>query len=150
MPDRDAALEMIQRELTAFARRARHKAARIHPDLSLVTYSMLDLVKERGSCRGADLASHFMLDKSTVSRQVGALERLGLLRREADPEDQRGQLLRLTDAGEQLLAEAYERRRQSFAGRFEGWSDEDLDRFAGYLERYGLADRPPADPTQAG
>ncbi|MEV4615091.1 MarR family transcriptional regulator [Kitasatospora sp. NPDC049258] len=140
MPDRDAALETIQRELTAFARRARHKAAQLHPDLSLVTYSMLDLVNERGTCRGADLASHFMLDKSTVSRQVGALERLGLLAREADPEDQRGQLLRLTDAGTQLLAEAYQQRRRSFTKRFETWSDEDMATFAGYLVRYGEAD----------
>ncbi|MFJ4677004.1 MULTISPECIES: MarR family winged helix-turn-helix transcriptional regulator [Kitasatospora] len=137
MPDRDAALETIQRELTAFARRARHKAAQLHPELSLVTYSMLDLVKERGSCRAADLASHFMLDKSTVSRQVGALERLGLLGRQADPDDQRGQLLHLTAAGEQLLAEAYEQRRRAFTERFTSWGDEDLDRFAAYLVRYG-------------
>ncbi|WP_371498187.1 MarR family transcriptional regulator [Kitasatospora sp. NBC_00374] len=140
MPDRDAALETIQRELTAFARRARHKAAQLHPDLSLVTYSMLDLVNERGTCRGADLASHFMLDKSTVSRQVTALERLGLLAREADPDDQRGQLLRLTEAGTQLLAEAYQQRRRSFTKRFETWSDEDMADFAGYLVRYGEAD----------
>ncbi|MER8186668.1 MarR family transcriptional regulator [Kitasatospora sp. NPDC094015] len=140
MPDRDAALETIQRELTAFARRARHKAAQLHPDLSLVTYSMLDLVNERGTCRGADLASHFMLDKSTVSRQVTALERLGLLVREADPEDQRGQLLRLTDAGTELLAEAYQQRRLSFTKRFETWSDEDMAAFARYLVRYGEAD----------
>jgi DNA-binding MarR family transcriptional regulator len=140
MPDRDDSLDTIQRELTAFARRARHKAAQLHPDLSLVTYSMLDLVKERGACRGADLASHFMLDKSTVSRQVGALERLGLLRREADPEDQRGQLLRLTEAGDRLLAEAYEQRRRAFTDRFESWDDEDVANFAAYLVRYGAGE----------
>ncbi|MFG2821776.1 MarR family winged helix-turn-helix transcriptional regulator [Kitasatospora sp. NPDC048365] len=140
MPDRDAALETIQRELTAFARRARQKASQLHPDLSLVTYSMLDLVKERGACRAADLAAHFMLDKSTVSRQVGGLEKLGLLGREADPEDQRGQLLRLTAAGEQLLADANEQRRRSFTERFEGWADPDVAAFAAYLVRYGSAD----------
>jgi len=140
MPDRDAALDTIQRELTAFARRARHKAAALHPDLSLVTYSMLDLVKERGSCRAADLAAHFMLDKSTVSRQVGSLEKLGLLERRADPDDQRGQLLFLTPAGEQLLADAYEQRRRGFAVRFEDWVDEDVEKFAAYLVRYGSFD----------
>ncbi|GAA5004540.1 MarR family winged helix-turn-helix transcriptional regulator [Kitasatospora paranensis] len=140
MPDRDAALETIQRELTAFARRARHKAAQMHPDLSLVTYSMLDLVKERGGCRAADLAAYFMLDKSTVSRQVTALERLGLLTREADPDDQRGQLLRPSDAGLRVLAEAAEQRRLAFTARFDDWPDEDVARFAGYLARYGAAD----------
>ncbi|WP_030273112.1 MarR family winged helix-turn-helix transcriptional regulator [Streptomyces sp. NRRL B-24484] len=140
MPDRDAALDAIQRELTAFARRARHKAAQMHPDLSLVTYSMLDLVKERGSCRAADLAAHFMLDKSTVSRQVTALEKLGLITREPDPEDQRGQLLRPSEDGLRLLADAAERRRLAFRDRFTDWTDADIERFAGYLTRYGAGD----------
>ncbi|MET8699398.1 MULTISPECIES: MarR family transcriptional regulator [unclassified Kitasatospora] len=137
MPDRETSIATIQRELTAFARRARHKASQLHPDLSLVTYSILDLITERGGCRAADVAAHFMLDKSTVSRQVTALEKLGLLRRETDPEDQRGQILLATDAGLTLLREANEQRRLSFAARFTDWSDEDVSRFADYLARYG-------------
>ncbi|GAA1404964.1 MarR family winged helix-turn-helix transcriptional regulator [Kitasatospora putterlickiae] len=137
MPDRETSIDTIQRELTAFARRARHKASQLHPDLSLVTYSILDLITERGGCRAADVAAHFMLDKSTVSRQVTALEKLGLLRRETDPEDQRGQILLATDAGLTLLREANEQRRLSFTARFNDWADEDVARFAGYLTRYG-------------
>ncbi len=140
MSGRESSIDTIQRELTAFARRARHKASQLHPDLSLVTYSILDLMNERDGCRAADVASYFMLDKSTVSRQVGALERLGLLVREADPEDQRGQILRPTEAGLALLHEAAEQRRRSFADRFTDWDDQDVARFAGYLARYGAAD----------
>ncbi|MFI6444069.1 MarR family winged helix-turn-helix transcriptional regulator [Kitasatospora sp. NPDC050543] len=140
MSARESSIDSIQRELTAFARRARHKASQLHPDLSLVTYSILDLVNERGGCRAADVAAYFMLDKSTVSRQVGALERLGLLGREADPDDQRGQILHPTAAGLTLLREANEQRRLSFAERFTGWADADLERFAEYLTRYGTED----------
>nr|BEK69308.1 MarR family winged helix-turn-helix transcriptional regulator [Kitasatospora purpeofusca] len=140
MPDRETSIATIQRELTAFARRARHKASQLHPDLSLVTYSILDLITERGGCRAADVAAHFMLDKSTVSRQVTALEKLGLLRRETDPEDQRGQILLATEAGLALLREANEQRRLSFSARFTAWSDEDVARFADYLARYGAED----------
>ncbi|WP_405007027.1 MarR family winged helix-turn-helix transcriptional regulator [Kitasatospora purpeofusca] len=140
MPDRETSIATIQRELTAFARRARHKASQLHPDLSLVTYSILDLITERGGCRAADVAAHFMLDKSTVSRQVTALEKLGLLRRETDPEDQRGQILLATEAGLTLLREANEQRRVSFSTRFTAWSDEDVARFADYLARYGAED----------
>ncbi|MFC5662257.1 MarR family winged helix-turn-helix transcriptional regulator [Kitasatospora misakiensis] len=140
MPDRETSIATIQRELTAFARRARHKASQLHPDLSLVTYSVLDLITERGGCRAADVAAHFMLDKSTVSRQVTALEKLGLLRRETDPEDQRGQILLATEAGLTLLREANEQRRLSFAARFTDWTDEDVARFADYLARYGAED----------
>ncbi|MFJ9691157.1 MarR family winged helix-turn-helix transcriptional regulator [Kitasatospora sp. NPDC101183] len=137
MPGRQSSIDTIQRELTAFARRARHKASQLHPDLSLVTYSVLDLITERGGCRAADVAAHFMLDKSTVSRQVGALEKLGLLARETDPDDQRGQILRATEAGLTLLRDANEQRRQAFTSRFNDWSDEDVARFADYLARYG-------------
>jgi DNA-binding MarR family transcriptional regulator len=137
VPGRQSSIDTIQRELTAFARRARHKASQLHPDLSLVTYSILDLITERGGCRAADVAAHFMLDKSTVSRQVTALEKLGLLRREADPDDQRGQILRATEAGLTLLRDANEQRRIAFTTRFIDWSDEDVARFAAYLARYG-------------
>ncbi|MDH6140165.1 MULTISPECIES: MarR family winged helix-turn-helix transcriptional regulator [Kitasatospora] len=140
MSGRDASIETIQRELTAFARRARHKASQLHPELSLVSYSMLDLMHERGGCRAADLAAHFMLDKSTVSRQVGALERIGVIVREVDPDDHRGQILRPSEAGLKLLNEAYQMRRQSFLERFTDWDDDDLAGFARYLVRYGEAD----------
>ncbi|MFE0464198.1 MarR family winged helix-turn-helix transcriptional regulator [Kitasatospora sp. NPDC058965] len=140
MSGRDESIETIQRELTAFARRARHKASQMHPDLSLVMYSMLDLLTERGGCRAADLAAYFMLDKSTVSRQVRALEQLGYVSREVDPEDHRGQILRPTGSGLALLREAHEMRRLAFTERFEDWTDEDMARLAGYLVRYGASE----------
>ncbi|PYC70182.1 MarR family transcriptional regulator [Streptomyces tateyamensis] len=137
MSGRDASIETIQRELTAFARRARHKASQLHPELSLVMYSMLDLLTERGGCRAADLAAYFMLDKSTVSRQVRDLEQLGYAAREVDPEDHRGQILRPTEAGLALLREANEMRRAAFTERFADWSDQDMAKLAEYLVRYG-------------
>ena len=69
------AVETIQREMTAFARRARASAGRLHPELSLVSYTLLGHLEESGGCRATDLAAHHALDKSTVSRQVAALER---------------------------------------------------------------------------
>ncbi|MFF4650275.1 MarR family winged helix-turn-helix transcriptional regulator [Streptomyces sp. NPDC001380] len=138
-PARDEAVDAIHRELTAFARRARARTARLHPDLSLVTYSMLDHLKESGGCRATDLAAHFLLDKSTVSRQTAALERLGLVVREPDPDDQRGQLLRPSERGLRVLADAHEQRRASFAERLAGWDDDDLERLAEYLRRYNAA-----------
>lgn len=137
MRGRDESIEIIQRELIAFARRARTKASQSSPQLTLVAHSMLDLIRERDGCRVADLAAHFLLDKSTVSRQVGDLERLGLLERQPDPGDRRGQLLRPTENGLQVLREAEESRRRAFTERFTDWPDEDVARFADYLARYG-------------
>jgi DNA-binding MarR family transcriptional regulator len=132
----DTAVETIQREMTAFARRARASAGRMHPELSLVSYTLLGHLEESGGCRATDLASHYALDKSTVSRQVAALERAGLIERRLDPEDHRVQVLHLTEAGTQILAQVTRSRRVAFRERLTGWSEEDLTRFASYLLRY--------------
>ncbi|MEV6027752.1 MarR family winged helix-turn-helix transcriptional regulator [Streptomyces sp. NPDC052036] len=135
----DAAVETIHRELTTFARRARASAGRMHPELSLVSYTLLGHLEESGGCRATDLADHYALDKSTVSRQVAALERAGLIERRLDPGDHRVQVLYLTQAGTRILAQVTESRREAFRERLAGWPEEDLQRFAAYLLRYNSA-----------
>ncbi|MFF8870701.1 MarR family winged helix-turn-helix transcriptional regulator [Streptomyces massasporeus] len=130
------AVETIQREMTVFARRARAAAGRMHPELSLVSYTLLGHLEEVGGCRATDLAAHYALDKSTVSRQVTALERAGLVERRPDAADQRVQVLHLTRAGRQILAQVTESRRAAFRERLTDWPAEDLSRFAEYLARY--------------
>ncbi len=132
----ETAVETIQREMTIFARRARASAGRMHPELSLVSYTLLGHLEESGGCRATDLAAHYALDKSTVSRQVGALERAGLIERRLDPEDHRVQVLHLTEAGQEILAQVTQSRRAAFRERLADWPEADLVRFAGYLERY--------------
>ncbi|MCD9874869.1 MarR family winged helix-turn-helix transcriptional regulator [Streptomyces guryensis] len=140
----DEAVETIQHEMTVFARRARASAGRMHPELSLVSYTLLGHLEERGGCRATDLAAHYALDKSTVSRQVAALERARLVERRLDPDDHRVQVLHLTEAGRRILAQVTDSRRAAFRERLEDWPAEDLRRFAGYLVRYN-AWAPPDD-----
>jgi len=129
-------VETIQREMTVFARRARASAGRMHPELSLVSYTLLGHLEESGGCRATDLAAHYALDKSTVSRQVAALERAGLIERRPDQEDHRVQVLQLTEAGQEILGQVTLRRRAAVRERLVDWREEDLVRFAAYLERY--------------
>ncbi|MEX2980542.1 MarR family winged helix-turn-helix transcriptional regulator [Streptomyces sp. C36] len=138
MPPRDASVETIQRELTAFARRARATAARMHPELSLVSFTLLAHLEDQQGCRATDLAAHYLLDKSTVSRQIATLERLGLVERRLDPDDQRVQVLHLTDAGAATLAQVAASRLAAFRERLAEWDEDDLARFAGYLLRYNV------------
>ncbi|WP_278265733.1 MarR family transcriptional regulator [Nocardia sp. AG03] len=137
---RAADVDTIQRELTAFARRARGRAAELHPELSLVAYSILDLVLERGGCQATDLAEQFLLDKSTVSRQVSTLEQQGYLEREVDPGNRRNHLLRATEAGRTVARAAERRRREAFTARFADWTDTDVAALASYLVRYNHGD----------
>lgn len=136
MSTREASMESIQRELTAFARRARATAARMHPELSLVAYTILAHLEEQQGCRATDLAAHYLLDKSTVSRQVGALERLGYIERRVDSADHRVQVLHLAPRGIEILAAARVSRRDTFEARLTSWDPADLSRFAAYLVRY--------------
>ncbi|MFI7294747.1 MarR family winged helix-turn-helix transcriptional regulator [Streptomyces sp. NPDC050121] len=140
------AVETIQREMTVFARRARASAGRLHPELSLVSYTLLGHLEEVGGCRATDLAAHYALDKSTVSRQVAALERAALIERRQDPEDHRVQVLHLTDVGRHILAQVTESRRTAFRERLAQWPPEDLARFAEYLTRYNAWTRPTTGP----
>ncbi|MYS18797.1 transcriptional regulator, MarR family [Streptomyces sp. DvalAA-14] len=144
MSGRQESLDTIQRELTAFARRARAAAARMHPELSLVAYTFLAHLEDKQGCRATDLAAHYLLDKSTVSRQVAALERDGFVERRVDAADHRVQVLHLAPRGIEVLAAARVRRRETFEERLASWAPADLDRFAAYLVRYN--GEPPAHP----
>lgn len=146
---RAEALTVIQREMTAFARRARASAARTHPELSLVSFTLLAHLEDRQGCRGTDLAAHYLLDKSTVSRQIAALEQLGYVERRTDRDDHRIQVLHLTPEGAEVLAQAAERRREALAARVQDWDQADLARFADYLLRYNgtVADEEGRPPT---
>ncbi|WP_327289879.1 MarR family winged helix-turn-helix transcriptional regulator [Streptomyces sp. NBC_01198] len=136
MSARESSLDVVQRELTAFARRARASAARMHPELSLVAYTILAHLEEQQGCRATDLAAHYLLDKSTVSRQVASLERLGFIERRVDETDHRVQVLHLAPGGIEILATARARRQESVQARLAAWEPADLERFARYLVRY--------------
>ena len=59
---------------------------------------MLKCLQTEGPLRAGALADCLQSDPSTVSRQVAALVKDGLLERRADPDDGRASLLVLTDA----------------------------------------------------
>ncbi|MFJ8692075.1 MarR family winged helix-turn-helix transcriptional regulator [Streptomyces roseolilacinus] len=139
---REAAVEAIQRELTAFARRARATAARLHPELPLVSYTLLAHIHDQAGCSATDLATHYLLDKSTVSRQLASLEKLGLVERRPDPDDHRVQVVHPTEEGRRVLASTQASRHAAYEERLRDWSADDLARFAAYLVRYNAAVTP--------
>jgi DNA-binding MarR family transcriptional regulator len=56
--------------------------------------------------RMTELAESMVFSRSGMTYQVAQLEKAGLLRRETDPEDERGVLAILTDEGQQVLEAA--------------------------------------------
>jgi DNA-binding MarR family transcriptional regulator len=86
--------------------------------------------------RASALAECLQSDPSTVSRQVAALVKEGLVERRADPEDGRASILALTSKADIVIAKHERLRIQHFAGMLSEWSDRDLARFADLLRRF--------------
>jgi DNA-binding MarR family transcriptional regulator len=82
------------------------------------------------------VALHYLLDKSTVSRQVADLEKRGLLERVVDPDDRRIQTLQVTATGRAKVEAANESLRGMLEERLRGWSSADLGRLAHDLVRF--------------
>lgn len=77
-----------------------------HPQLTLAHASILPHIDIQGT-RLRDVATRAGLTKQSASELISSLQRLGYLRREADPQDGRSHLLVFTEKGEQFLRAAY-------------------------------------------
>lgn len=73
------------------------------------TFSALALAVTPGSLGQRELAARLLLDPSQIVPIVDELEQRGLVERIVDPADRRGRLIRATDSGRELHAEARRR-----------------------------------------
>ena len=140
---REAALDDLYLGLTTLARRSRDVADDLHPGLSVVDYSLLTQIDVTPGTRAADLAAHFCLDKSTLSRQLDQLISAGLLAREGEQPGRRGYALTLTAAGRQRLDAAGHAVRDRMAERLTDWNDRDIAAFAELVTRFNLGSSRP-------
>ncbi len=89
-----------------------------------------------GPKRVSELAETMQTDASTVSRQVAAMVKDGLLERQADPGDGRASLLVATDRGREAMERFKAGRTRLMAQMLETWSPEECAQFARLLERF--------------
>ena len=108
--------------------------------LSVVDRSLLTYIQDNPGCRAVDIAAHFQLNRSTVSRQLAALLDHGYVAAADEAAGgPRGIALHLTEAGSAAFHRSTRTVLDSVARRLEGWSQADLEAFAGMLERYNSA-----------
>lgn len=98
------------------SRRIRIDGRESLPPLQL---SALVTVEERGPLRLSELARREGVSVPTMSRVLTALDEQGLVVRMPDPLDARGVLVRLSEAGEQRLAQVRSHRTALVARRLE-------------------------------
>jgi DNA-binding MarR family transcriptional regulator len=82
-----------------------------------------------------ELAVYTVTEQSTLSRALDALEREGLVRREADPADSRAVRLRITDAGRAAFDQMWPHMAAAQARMFRGIPEEERRAFVGTLQR---------------
>jgi DNA-binding MarR family transcriptional regulator len=132
-------MESLERELTVMFRRARAQsgemAREVHPELEPAAYGLLARLEETGPERATTLSGYFGVGKATMSRQLRALEDLGLIRREPDPADGRAFLVELTPEGRERFASVRDARRQRYLRRLSSWDRTEVAELARLLHR---------------
>lgn len=89
-------------------------------------FLLLAVLATEGPQRTTALAEAVHSDTSTVSRQVGALVRHGLVERQADPADGRACLLVATENGQQCFERQRKMRTDQLAELLAHWTPEEL------------------------
>lgn len=135
----ELAIAAVEGELTTLFRRVRAAmrsySERLHPDLTPLGYATLSTLERRGPLHSGALAEALEVDKSTLSRQISALDRLGFLLREPDPSDGRATILSVTADTAARLREIRSSNQAGLHEELRGWAPEDVERFASLLGR---------------
>jgi len=129
----------IEQQLTVLLRRVQ----RIHMvtgtgdvHLERSSYGILCQLADEGPQRLGALASAFGIDPSTITRQVQALESLGLAQRTTDPTDRRASILDLTAEGSDALDRTRRHRRDRLEQVLAHWDPADREDFARLLTTF--------------
>ncbi|CAN5584758.1 hypothetical protein BH10ACT1_BH10ACT1_20380 [soil metagenome] len=132
-------IRAVERELALLVRRLEQVRRNLVVDgvaLDRASYLLLDRIDLLGSPTAAVLVDLLQLDHSTVTRQVGTLERDGFVERVPGPDGGRAQVLELTESGAHLLAGARQGRHERVSRTLSDWTDRDrrsLGRLLGRL-----------------
>ncbi|MDQ7906347.1 MarR family transcriptional regulator [Phytohabitans sp. ZYX-F-186] len=114
-------------------RRATPVAA--HRALDRAAYVILRHLAGAGPQNVSALADRLGLDGSTVTRQVSAMQRDGLVVREADPRDGRGTVITPTGSGLRRMAAVRAARKDLYGRILADWSEADREQLADLMDR---------------
>jgi DNA-binding MarR family transcriptional regulator len=141
--DRDVTLGMIETELAHLMRLAeasrRSSPSAPHRALDRAAYLILRHLAEAGPQNVSALAARLNLDGSTITRQVAAMHRDGLVAREPDPHDGRGTVVTATRTGLRRMAAVSDARRELYGRILADWSERDRRALAAMMHRLNAA-----------
>lgn len=107
-----------------------------HRALDRAAYVILRQLEKDGPLNVSVLAAALNLDGSTVTRQVTALQKDGLIERRRDPKDGRGTVIAATALGLQQVDAVRQARRVVYGAVLKDYSEADRRELAVVLERF--------------
>jgi DNA-binding MarR family transcriptional regulator len=130
--------EALDRLIRRASLRRVHQRLRAAAGVSLdrSSYWLASWLAEAESLRLSDLADVLHMDVSTVSRQVQAAERAGLVERRPDPSDRRASRVYLTPGGRDALDRLRAVQRAEILAAVEDWSPDEQLTFAELMDRF--------------
>ena len=134
--------EQIEQQLTLLLRRVQPihlSTSGGEVNLERSAYGILSKLFDEGPQRLGALATGFGLDPSTITRQVQALEELGLASRTTDPTDRRASILDLTQQGHEVLQRTRSHRRARLQKALDDWPESDLTDFGRLLKEFNAS-----------
>lgn len=112
--------------------------------LDTALFPLLVRVSMQRNLTIGELADQVGRDYSTVSRQVGRLQALGLVHSELSQADRRRRLLGVTTAGKNTIKKIDRARRSVMSEALDGWSRDEITELARMTTRLAAAMRPRA------
>lgn len=112
-------------------------------------FTALAAIHRLEPCRVSDIAQALHVDLSVASRQITTLVQAGHVHRESDPDDRRAHVVRLTEAGRDVLVGAHRRMVTELQHAIEDWDDAEVLELAHGIGRLAgrFADRAPDATT---
>lgn len=142
MGDDEAVLGIIETQVAWLMRlgeASRRSTAAPHRALDRAAYVILRQLQADGPMNVSTLAAALNLDGSTVTRQLTALQRDGLVERRRDPDDGRGTVISATERGLDQVEAVRAARREVYGSVLRHYRPEEKQELAGVLERFNEA-----------
>jgi len=115
-------------------------AARFDSTLQPAAFLLVRWLFSFGPASATVLAESTAMDRSSVSRLINQLKKLGYVQSEISPNDRRGILLSLTELGHQKTIDALNEKESLFYERISNWDDCKLEKFTGMLKDFNCHD----------
>ena len=137
--DIPAAVKVLEQELAQLVRALEAVQRRRSYPLERAQYILLTLLEAKGPQPIAELAASLLLDDSTVTRQVAAMEAQALIDRRPNPKDGRSILIHATRRGLAVAKRMRALRMDRITQLFGDWDEAEREAFATLLVKFNAS-----------